>query len=118
MEVLVHATLHVRALPVIWSCVQALPSSQAAGHEVAGSQVSPASTMPLPQVAPGVGPLPVAESAPLPVAPPLVVPPASVPAEAPPLPDRPESDVPHDVIVAAILSTVTANEVFFISDSP
>jgi hypothetical protein len=51
MAVWLHATLQLAALPVIWSWVHALPSSQLAGHVVAGSQVSPASTTPLPQLA-------------------------------------------------------------------
>jgi hypothetical protein len=44
-------TLQFWALPVIWSRVQALPSSQLEGQEAAGSQVSPPSTTPLPQLA-------------------------------------------------------------------
>jgi hypothetical protein len=51
MALWLHATLQLAALPVIWSCVHALPSSQAAGQVVAGSQVSPTSTTPLPQLA-------------------------------------------------------------------
>jgi hypothetical protein len=42
--------LQLAALPVSPSMVQALPSSQLAGHIVRGSQVSPASTTPLLQV--------------------------------------------------------------------
>jgi hypothetical protein len=122
MAVLLHTTLHASALPATWSWVQALPSSQLVGHEVAGSQVSPASTMPLPQVAPGAAAVP--ELAPAPVAPPPLVPPPvpspSVPAVAP-LPDGFDESVPHEVVVAAKLSTKTANEAFFgffIRDSP
>jgi hypothetical protein len=122
MALLLHTTLHASPLPVSWSSVQALPSSQLVGQEVAGSQVSPASTTALPQVAPGAGTPPVPESAPAPGAPPLLVPPPvpppSIPA-APPLPDSTdESDVPHEAIVAAKPSAKTANEVFFIADSP
>jgi hypothetical protein len=45
------AKLHVAALPVVLSRVQALVSTHVAGsgHELGGSQVSPASSLPLPQ---------------------------------------------------------------------
>jgi hypothetical protein len=43
--------LQLATLPVWVSWVQALASSQVIGHEVGGSQVSPASITPLPQVA-------------------------------------------------------------------
>ena len=46
---LLQAALHVPALPVIWSKVQAFPSSQLAGQ--LPSQLSPDSTIPLPQLA-------------------------------------------------------------------
>ena len=45
------ATLQFWALPVSWSTVHASPSSQLVGHEIDGSQVSPLSTTPLPQLA-------------------------------------------------------------------
>ena len=48
---LLQATLQFCVLPVSWSTVHALPSSQLAGQELGGSQVSPASTTPLPQLA-------------------------------------------------------------------
>jgi hypothetical protein len=118
-----HATLHAWALPVSWSSVQALPSSQLVGHEVAGSQVSPASTMPLPQTAASAPP--VGEVPPPPMAPPpLETPPEAVPppvlAEAPPVPPDwlEDSELEHDGIAAAMLNTATANEVLFIPDSP
>ena len=107
-----HTTLQVSALPNIWSAVQALPSSQLAGQEAAGSQVSPESTTPLPQVAPGAPavaelPDPSVVATP-PVAPPLLVtppvPPAPlVPAEAPPPPDWVDElgVSEHDMVVAA-----------------
>ena len=90
MTLLLHATLQLWALPVSSSRVQALPSSQPAGHVSGGSQVSPKSTTPLPQTAPGAPPVPEvpppAAVPPPPVAPPLVVTPPVVPA-APPLPE-------------------------------
>jgi hypothetical protein len=114
MALLLHATLHASPLPVSWSWVQALPSSQLAGQVVAGSQVSPASTMPLPQTA---GAPPVGEMPPTPVTPPLLVPPPvpppSIPAAPPPVDSTDESDVPHEAIVAAKLTTKTVNEAFF-----
>jgi hypothetical protein len=45
------ATLQVAALPVMVSVVQVFPSLQLVGHDDDGSQVSPASTAPLPQLA-------------------------------------------------------------------
>jgi hypothetical protein len=50
MAVWLHATLQLALLPVIRSMVQALPSSQVVGQVDFGSQVSPPSTTPLPQV--------------------------------------------------------------------
>jgi hypothetical protein len=44
------ATLQFTALPVIRSVVHALASSQSVGQEPEGSQVSPGSTTPLPQL--------------------------------------------------------------------
>ncbi len=43
------ARSHSAALPLAVSAVQASPSSQSAGQDAGGSQVSPASTTPLPQ---------------------------------------------------------------------
>jgi hypothetical protein len=51
MALELQATLQFWALPVSWSSVQALPSSQLVGQELGGSQVSPESTTRLPQVA-------------------------------------------------------------------
>ena len=51
MGLWLQATLQFAALPVSWSSVHALPSSQLAGQELGGSQVSPESTTPLPQLA-------------------------------------------------------------------
>ncbi len=45
-----HATLQFIALPVSASIVQALPSSQLVWQDSGGSQVSPASSVPFPQV--------------------------------------------------------------------
>ena len=42
--------MQLARLPVIWSMVQELLSLQVVGQEVAGSQVSPFSTTPLPQL--------------------------------------------------------------------
>ena len=50
MGVCVQAALQVAALPVITSAVQGLPSLQVVGQVAGGSQVSPGSTTPLPQV--------------------------------------------------------------------
>ncbi len=50
MLVWVHATLQLALLPVMRSMVQALPSLQEVGQEDFGSQVSPGSLTPLPQV--------------------------------------------------------------------
>ena len=50
MAVWLQATLQLALLPVMRSMVQALPSSQEVGQEDFGSQVSPFSTTPLPQV--------------------------------------------------------------------
>lgn len=44
------ARLHVAALPEVTSVVQAIPSSQVDGQDEGGSQVSPASTTPFPQL--------------------------------------------------------------------
>jgi hypothetical protein len=46
-----HAKLQLVALPVMVSIVHAFPSLQVAGHVLCGSQVSPISTTPLPQLA-------------------------------------------------------------------
>jgi hypothetical protein len=51
MAVLLQATLQFSALPVSRSSVHAMRSSQLAGHEAGGSQVSPLSSEPLPQLA-------------------------------------------------------------------
>jgi hypothetical protein len=51
MVVWLQATLQLAALPVSWSMVQALPSPQVVGQEAEGSQVSPGSTVLLPQLA-------------------------------------------------------------------
>ena len=45
-----HTALQVAGLPVIVSIVQELPSLQFCGQLAGGSQVSPASTTPLPQL--------------------------------------------------------------------
>jgi hypothetical protein len=118
MAVALHATLQVWALPVVWSSVQALPSSQTAGQDVAGSQVSPDSTIPLPQVTPEAPPVP--ELAPVPTTPPPPVPTPPVPGDAPPVLDsRDDSgELEHDAIVAAKPSSRTGIEAFFIGDSP
>src|SRR5262245_50360673 len=51
MAVWLQAMLHVAALPVLVSVVHAFPSLQLEGQDEGGSQVSPASTTPLPQLA-------------------------------------------------------------------
>ena len=48
--VLVQATLQLTALPVMMSVVQGLPSAQVVGQVAGGSQVSPKSRWPFPQV--------------------------------------------------------------------
>jgi phosphotransferase system HPr-like phosphotransfer protein len=50
MEVWLQVTLQLARLPALASAVQALPSSQEVGQEDGGSQVSPDSITPLPQV--------------------------------------------------------------------
>jgi hypothetical protein len=50
MAVWLHATLQVAALPVTWSIVHTLASSHSVRQESGGSQVSPGSTTPLPQL--------------------------------------------------------------------
>jgi hypothetical protein len=52
MGLWLHVTLQVAALPVSASTVQEFPSSQAVGQLKGGSQVSPVSTVLLPQTAP------------------------------------------------------------------
>jgi hypothetical protein len=47
----VHVALQVAALPASMSAVQAFPSLQLVGHDDGGSQVSPGSTVPSPQLA-------------------------------------------------------------------
>jgi hypothetical protein len=121
MALLLQAMLHVWALPVSWSWVHALPSSQLVGHEIAGSQVSPDSTMPLPQAAPGRPPPEVPPTPVLLQTPPAAV--APVPAEAPPAPPDwlEDSDPEHNAIAAKMLTAIldtTASEVSFIADSP
>ena len=78
MAVWLQTTLQVALLPVIWSTVQESPSSQL-GQVDGGSQVSPASTTPLPQVT--APPLP-----PVPGTPPVC---GAPPVAAPPEPDSP-----------------------------
>lgn len=48
---LVHLTLHWAMLPVCTSVVHGSPSSHEVGQELEGSQISPSSTVPLPQFA-------------------------------------------------------------------
>jgi hypothetical protein len=48
-SVLRHIALHIAALPMRESLVQASPSSQLVGHDPGGSQVSPGSSIPSPQ---------------------------------------------------------------------
>jgi hypothetical protein len=97
MGLKLHATLQVSALPDMSFVVHAFPSSQTAGHDSTGSQVSPDSITPLPQIAPGA------------------------PPDAPALPPDPLGDsfsLEHDVSVNRQPSSATANEAFLIGDSP
>ena len=50
ISTLLHAALQLTELPVMESMVQACPSSQSVGQDPGGSQVSPTSTLPSPQV--------------------------------------------------------------------
>jgi hypothetical protein len=50
MGVCTQFAVHAEALPNNWSAVQLLPSLQLVGHELGGSQVSPGSMTPLPQL--------------------------------------------------------------------
>jgi hypothetical protein len=101
-----HATLQVAVFPDIWFVVQALLSSHSVGHEPGGSQVSPVSTVPLPQF---IGPVP-------PVAP--DVPPE--PAAGPPPVGAFEAAClsEHDVAVSPKISTEAANTAFFVIRGP
>jgi hypothetical protein len=103
MALKLHATLQVAALPVCWFVVQALLSSQLVGHEPGGSQVSPVSTVPLPQV---VAPEPPVE--------------LPDPAEAPPLAGWFDAVClsEHDATATPKTSTKTVNAAFFMRGLP
>jgi hypothetical protein len=101
MALKLQATLQVAALPVCWFVVQALLSSHDAGHVPDGSQVSPVSTTPLPQLAVPVPPVALVAPADPPL-PPVVGVAAVCLSE-------------HDATVAAKISNETASRAFFIA---